>query len=1820
MNYRWLASMAWVVCGAPLAADVLDDANVSLNELFRFPRPSYGPMTTETAELLAGIPLSQANEAEILAGLPGSLGYIRSFTLPGLHETRGEFDKALHAITVSPRSHLDRVRLLLRLGRVDEARAVLTDDVVRELSGRASSVYPPFTQIAGACQPLEVAESWDLLSTFLGILGEQLKSQAWQAGIWQEQTDIAWHRDLLPQLLREAAGDKFRLCVIHDRLGNRAEMKRLMEELISETKPVDLAALLPIFSGNRTLHAAAVQWWNRADLPLDARRALWTNFRSSSDQDFNAVFLEWLNKGGDAAPFADLVWKRWMGDSGEPGQAQKEAAAILHARFPDDPRFQVLLGRQLMRTNEQQAVELFTAAASSPLLLANGDLDPQQVIGDYLSFRSRDSVDDPALPGFCGLGLLNRQDKVKEVIGRQSTWQGLPAVDRAKYLAAGGMDHDLVALVMDADSTKPENEALANWLAVALSRRLATRVIPLEVFERIADKLPALALGGEGKKAKDVERDAAALFSLLAASPLDKAVVLESVTRLREAAKGRAEEQVKHHDRQLLAEAFKFPRFKQDLSPRDDTPIPRPVKNSGAVRNLQNVLALFSPPTMSRLRSPYEMLQGRQYPFTGLERSRSFAPPSTLIRWSDNWPDAGMGPPEKNEAPLIALMRLFPAGHPRRLAADVLIASKLMACGDDALRAESEATVEALIAGKLKLKGTEAFRFASLALRKADEKELLAVLEEMKLQPPAARNGFMRLLFLANLDNHEATTLARDVLTDPENQSIDKPELKDDEDGAKLREMAKQADSSPEALVLARRMLEKAVDREIEKGGEIASSDRELQHPGVDVSVALRVLKAGGALDAWRGEAADRIRKSGRSELEALKILRRLERYESSEREKHLDNARRILALDPDDHEAAQTLTPIALKEGDRELLLACIRSLKLKAFGYGSDVPGILKVFSLGHEGELLSALEVMRKKESGLDPEATGKLHDLFLSAGGEEASRFRKWLAREDLFIPRIALAGQLLKAGRRDEAVDVIAAGYQAAPEFSVNQWAFPAKKKEEQYRGSWGDAMKQEVAFLTDAELLDAVLAKIDGWKGPVSREVVTLRLVAKPDIATFEAYGVPLLGTLKENDQQQLKKQWADALPAIPASLPLRLMLAGENVAGADASADLLTASIDDASHVKGGSELIPKLWGRLKSQIGGDPGSKRDQAIEAGRRILPAMLRGADDLTWADYWTWRQSDPAQLVNPWTSEWSNGLDIFAKPARIRELLPRALRELKGKLHNQEAGRWFTAAVTADDPELLQQIMAMLSEESKSLADYRDLVAGIPDAVSPVAGAFDLESGEVTVWWNLVGSPFGNSGGMDKHVPFVNFPRLDGKLDVQILGGREAGKLFAIKKETAVPAAGHVTLKIPEEIRHVGLLVTGADGTLVRWAPVCERLSLAGKAVDLSEAHLISKGFVRMDRPGPGGLPAYHARLSKGEEIELAGIPWDGAGEVACSVWSVGSGKLTLACYDEEDQLVREIQVNGSGGWFPTWAYREIRDPGHGTIPAETVRMVLKAEGIGEGSDLAISSLLVSFGKKTELPVGFKRIGRVPGRPGAVSISPDQGKFAVGSSRGNVAIMDVATGESKQVVPTTFDSNYGEHPGFTRLEWADGFLFALDNRGSLHRIDPATMKATSFSPAKPERSYYPSEVAIASDGRSLVWRKEEGVYVLFPAGDGAPREIRLGEDAQMQVSDEGLRIFLGHDKRLFLKTEDFAAGQPGEVDPSTPRWKMDHDPRGLQHPKWTNRLHASDSLPAKRGTGEPSVVSIPVNGPQWSIASDGTLYYADRNGVIVRVTP
>lgn len=1543
-------------------ADVVDDLGVSERELAKGLRFTGFDRTGALFRGLIGLPISDEHAAAIAA----ELAKIPSDALSRFHESRGDFAKALDAGSLGP---LDRARLSLRAGRPDEARAALRADAIRQWS----ELLNPESSLLAACRPLEDAQAWDELREFLRLLSESLTSPAWRVALWAEELDVAWHLDRVPALLAETAGEPLRLAIFHHRLGNQAERDRLAAGLLENAAPARVAELLGLLRNSPLVRQAALKLWQHEDLRPEDRVALLAQLLLlPPSENVEEALRSWLAQGGDAAPLAELIWQRWSAVQVDTPQ-RTAVLAILHQRLPADPRFQFLLGRQLLKSDPAQAAELFEKVAALPLTAAPQAKPLPWRWTDLRNIPSETCGELPCL-AICGLGLLDRQDRIRAVLDGQAGWAQLPAVDQARYLAIGGMDFALVKVVLGADFSKPGNDGLASWLKAALDERLKSRVLPLAVATEIAAKMDVLAAGSAENGIQVIAADAAGLLEVLGGTAVEVGALKECVQRLVTVIGKRDPQEADILTEKLRGVAASQPRLKEFFPAGDKPGIPA-NGDDDFLKGAQAAawLGRCAPPQIRRLAQVVERMRFSPARFHGRLGGPTPGEPlnlDLLDRWAENfrWDVLGAPRPDRpvrpgDQAILQSLMRHFGAGNPRRLPLEILIAKELLACNDATLKAEAQANLAELLAGKKEARGTEAFRYVSLLYAKASEDELRKVLAELKSQPPAAQENFVQRLRLSEIQDRGGLELARRELglaTPPPSQPA---AAKPDEDVVKLRDLERRnLTATPEAIELAKRLLDKVALRAI---------DSMEQSPDYSAS---RVLETTGNLDAWLKDAREKMRQAGIPEVEVLRRLQKIDQRQANRgnsRSRAYD--REILALDPTDATAAAQLVGVAAAEGNRDLLLTCIRAMGAEGLSRLSQ-KDILGTF--GKE-DATAVLAIIREQKLGGRPpgtDAVEKLHLYFLAADPGLAVEFRAWLATRGEALPAVSrhrLAGQLLDAGRQDEAVEVIARAFVTPPEYPGFPYQFPPKPGTNSTRVYGGidlGGLEPDLVFLRERNLFGALIARIEALGTGDPQTMATFRMAATPDVATFERHVAPILGDLEKFSRASIIQRWIEFFEKQPATAPLVLRLLEERAKGWEGEEfQLLPSLIQRAADLPGGTRVMAAQWTLLtKAAAGLDDPAKKDTATRSMVPLLRAMLGSADDDTWRSYWTWRETVAAQLGQLDYLPLDVAPTGFIDPARLRQVLPRVLKEAGAKLPAAKAISWAVAAVATNDKQLLEDTKALLPAECHDAADVCDLGLGDPMAVSPVLGATPETNGETLLWWNFVAfAPVDReSGGSD--LPRCPFSALDGKFDLQLTAGNQPGHQVIVSKLSAVAAAGHVRLKLAPHQRYVAMVATEPVTGVLRWTRVIDVQSGCGLPLPMSDDQLAARGFERLAWNGPGGLPAWKIRFSGRDRVDLLERPWQGAGPFTLGAWVSGDGKLELRCLDAAGRSLQSLELIAWDSPIPVWQFRSIRVPEKAKIPEGTVRLVLSASvhGFNDGPrDFAISNVRMAGSAK-----------------------------------------------------------------------------------------------------------------------------------------------------------------------------------------------------------------------------------------------------------------
>lgn len=1807
-------------------ADVMDDFGMpeqKILESFKFAYRMTGPPFGTLQQLLLDLPLTDAHTAaiktELRKGFPGSLS---SFL-----ESRGDFAGALESERLRP---LDKARLLVRAGRLDEARTWLAGD---EIQKQETQLNPPY-QVSEIFRPLEDSAAWDDLHAFLKLLAERFDSPQWRAALWAEELDVAWHRDQLPALLEQNSKEPLRLAFFHHKLGNVAERDSVVTELLENAEPDRGIELLKLIPNHRPVLDLALRFWNRDDLAQADRTALFAALLSQpKTANFDEAFRAWLEKKGDALPLVDTLWKQWAPTSNDDPQ-RTAVLATLVKQHPDEPRFRLLLGRQLIKTNPQQAADLFKTLATLPLKMLDKP-EPDSWQKDDLNNITRDLSDD--LPGIAilGLGILNRQDLIQSALNQQLGWATLPPMDQARYLTLGKMDFALAKLVLDADFTKSENDGLAGVLQTSFERRLVNRAVPPEIVTQLIAKFDTIAAGSPEKSFSVVSRDTQGLLQSLAKEnatgwkePLERLI---ATSEKRDATKTsdlkNQIQSVGKHIHDIAA-----------ILPQDAASEISQSRYGSSTMAAERVLSLFAPPQIRRIKSadgesrrPWDFQRQMGGPPGKL-------PTNLLTRWNEP-SDFG---PRRMSIPITrgslspgdlgairSIMRTLGVGNPRRLMAEILIASDVIDCGDEALKAEAQTSVQSFIAGTSnESRGNEAFRYMALAAEIPENQEgLTEILRTIKSLPPTVRDATRSQLMGIRTNHSLANRLLQQEFgtpsPGPDLRSPDRAIAKPDEDLVKLRDLvSKQLTASPETIELAKRLLDKA------------SQVESKAQPVENYYSAVEVLSTTGHMDTWVMKTREKLRSSGVPELEILLRLQKIDlRQDADNQPRLIAYAREIFALDPTYTTAAKQLVNVAAREGNLELLYACLRTLKAEGVDFLIQKE-VLSAFQKEDVTKIFALVQELSPLAASSNDEALGKLHHYFLNADPELTKAFLSWLKENGTLSSglRIEIAGQLLGVGLKDQAVDLEARAFVTPLEYPGLPYQFPPKpgvKSSQRSSPMKLSELSPDLVFLGEHKLFGDVIARMVALGGVDPLVLATFRLAGTPDIATFEREALPLLANATPAYMRgSIIRDWEKLFEKMPVSAALRLRFLQEKSVITGNRLDDINNSIaliEAAAKLPDSAPFISQLWRQISEALAAIP--EPEQKEHNARRIygiLRYMLTAADDDTWRSYWSWREKETKELENFNDLPFERAPIGFVDPARIRQILPKIISDFKGTLPPEQAESWVLAAISAGDQALLEQIKALIPEDpdARAAATLGKLGLGDTMDTSLYLTASPEGDDETLLSWGFVGlSPVDEeSGGID--IPRAPFTALDGKFDLQITAGKSPDRQVIIKKLSVAPASGHLRLKLTPEQRYVSMVATDATNGAIRWSKPLDSQSLDGKPIPITEEKLKEKGFEKLAINGPGGLPAWKIHFPDENRIDLINHPWNGEESVSISTWVSGDGRFELRYLDSDG---KELKANEQSlaTWdalLPIWQYRSAQSSKNLKIPGETVRLVLSASHYGNREDpheFAFSNPRMEIGEPAPLPKGFERIIRVPGTPAALVISPDDKQLAVAFQNGKIVTVDPATKQVTEMIkPEIYQDNDGP-PGI--ITWTTAGLRIIKSDGVLYRPDDSGTKLESVINLRGKSEYFNiSNLAISRDAKWVASLGPRGSLKLTATDGSTSREITNLRVSGFQITDEGLRISSGG-QYFLLKASDFTAGEPvptGEQSSPQPQFPPKYR---ISYQGRDNRDYDSyeDDAIAANGNPRENKIVIPATSKTTAYAKDDILYYIDSAGNIVR---
>ncbi|WP_265594339.1 hypothetical protein [Haloferula sp. BvORR071] len=1808
--------LAALSCGLQVSpADILDDVGIAPADL---QRADHGPMREGPRPLLAGFALSDAHAKQMEAS-PGSL------------EGRGDFAKAL-----TMAKGLDQVRLLVRVGRQAEASAAFTDEMVAGLSQLERA--KPLERLQQACRPLEDAGSWEALGSFLALVEEKLKTPEWKAAVWSEELDVAWHRDLLPKLLADAAAkDPFKLAVLHFRLGNKRESEAAVAPLAAKADPAALLEMMEILPRSEALEAAGIALWKSADLPLPQRQQLWGLLDGLvAREEFMALFVEWIDRGGDATQLAAEIWERWIGTL-QDNPARQAILEKLVQRWPDEPRFAILLGRFLVEPQPERAVGLFEKAARGPFSQIPNP-DPYQWRFDNLRAVSRGVTGDTTYVALGYLGMMHRQDRIHPLLAGRKDFAELPEIDRARYLAAAGMDHEFVRTVLEADLTKPENEVLPELLVRTLKERSQDRIIPPEILAGLMKKFPELILGGSSRTARRLSQTPQDLFEIFVENKVDPVLLKESTARLMDGVRQRFPDQERTIGFWLRTVSSRAAGYQDVVPPEPVQPQAQAAEKTPEYQaqekslkkavELQQVLALFPMPEIRRIGSGFPEAPGTRSRMQYTSRARS-NPLAGMDRWEMGTLDQL---PSVNGEMLSQVMRSLGKDHPRRVPAEILIASGSLACPDATLKGEAAASVQALMEGKKEARGTELFRYSRLMAESREPAVLLPVLEDLVKLPPTLQKSFLQTMGNLGRPFEAPSELVYQFIVNPAAAKEDG--FREDGTEARLINMAR-TDQAGGGLGLE--LAEKVLDRylassALERGPGMGRRGFAPGRGGMDrrdgvnlqaaAKVAVEVLRKQEKLEAWRERATAKLEIFGMFDAEIQGWFSRLEGTGDPAAQPAL--AREKPGVNAPNPQQAMVLLREALKTQDPERVLAVFREISQGRPELIADAT-CLEVLGPERARAVLDAIVAAPMTGRGPEMHQAGLLHRYFLNADPALAAGLREWLAGQSGWLHRRQagplMAEQLVAAGDKAAAVELLLRPLIVPGERSGEPWAFPRKQANEgRRRESNRDAVLYEadLEVLAKWKLLDAAVKRAQELGDISPLEVVLLKLAANPVAKTFETEAVPLLAQMDDMLRSNLVSRWENTFKKLPNASDLMVRLLEERSYRRENDTSSMSYSIREASQYPGSSAMIGRMWQRMARELA--EGKRKDEAAKDARRIVAAMVLAADDATWKNYWAWRSSDPEPIGELEDFPLHGGLEEGVQPERARQVMARSVKEIGLLGDPDQAFGWVATVLATGDLELLKELREKITGDAPEVAAFCSQTLGRPTGVFPWLEAGRLPGGEVALSWNLVTSDSGVPGQVMRDVPMAKVPAMDGKFDLEILAGKDSSKLEVLQKVPVAPNKDRLKLKVPEGVKYFALRFAESGSGRSRETTPIELQENRGLVELPAEAELLAKGMARKQENGPSGSPAYQIPLGHHGEVEIANLEWNGADSFQFDAWISGGGVLQMEFLDELGAVVETRDENPMDAFRMAWQKRGMTQQGF-NIPARTARIRFGYHGTGgaEGAHyFSVSDARILRTPGPALPAGFEKMAKVPGRPMAVALSPDGEKLAVGLDDGRLAIADLKSGkvstsrEEVSLVPR--DSQLA----VSSLSWLGKDLYVVDKKERLRRFDTATLAPTLVRQFK-NRADDP-KLHLTPDGKWLLaWINGEHL-LLIPSGGGASREMSLGPNDAVRPAADGIYLLREDRKWEFLKIGDFGQGQAGESAP--PEISVGGErPGEVQVPRiWEGRLRLGERLAAHEQTDGKAIVSLPVSRELSFDPKDGTIYYVDSRGNIVRVKP
>lgn len=1721
---------------------------------------------------LSGLKLSPKQQKDLFEGLKesnvGSETH-KLYYLSGLHESLGRYDQALKLIPAGERQ-LHRARVLLRMGRKQEAQEVASSVLGQKKIDDASTETHVIKELLDYTQPYITASDMKGMKDYLNLLGGAAAAAQDRVAIFHEELDMEFHQGNLTNFTAEL---KMKRPVYHALYLQRVERYRealdALEAIVAKGKisPEDLLLLSTSFKDHIVLQKPIAQMIEKGQGTPAQRRELMSILASSKTTAVKNL-LVWLDSHPQEMDRWSAVYTSKMIPS-SPTDLPEKFLNSLKENIPNNDCIRILCASDSLVKKRRFTAE--DVRHLKQIYLAQKNLAPldQRKLSTYHGgfpirrpHLTREHFENVAATSVSMLMMDLTANELYNLLHRSKSFSELSFYDQAGYYALLALDGPFLTSMLQMDWAPEQQDEALRLLAWYLKRVGRAQSAPVSLLDNLADKLPDLLLGrGEDQKHHPDFATVAPLFTLIFSTHPNPENLKAPMQRFAKAVQQRLGDQaplllnnLAHHITRVNPGVVGFlPKMKTDKRFS-----PNRYNHTSA---LFLASKMFRRPDIKRLRPSYRSLHISRRMGARQSSSSAFTPLSVLAgrshvqSWLLRYPSLTQ-----------SIRDQYPEHDDRVVSYDL---SRLALNKKEApakiykyINAISEPDAEVLI-----------YLLVVQYAYQAPEKEIAETLAKLKALPATYQKLIDRAVYLAKLKNKPKPLFPAEKRVGL--VAVEAAGMVE----ATPRKQAEQRSVQFDALKAAGK-LKSAEGQELAKAILWDFVRGDTDYGSSQKNLSIKTLVDCKNFESFVKEVADTLAKEKRSQLDILKAKRRLYSYTfATGKQKHVEYNVEIQKLDPNDSYAARLLVTGALKSGDADAALLCLRAL------YQHKPEEMMKVMQQsGFQWNIFSKAQISELAQHYMNAVTRLGAGESYHRTIRQSTIRLLKLLSTNaPEMIPDLVAWEAKGTGGALDShfLTTVMETGGKQLVVDTCSKILLPSKN-------SVGKAdipliflrSKGQAALVKNSRILNGMYSVIQRYG--IAKDILrkadskleetglnqlsqrfVLELLANPSRETYDRIKPHTLDKLATAAKRELAIQVETLLASLVGKERLALLIYMDTVDGDDL-AEHEIIRLFKLSAAAGDARLVEQSWKFFDRLLEKHQKDNRDMHLMLWWKedCLRATLMYGRDTRWRTLLGHYSAHVPNSKKSWYDRFPTFLrmcsgvlgldDVSKQPTRCRELLNVVVHVSRENTENDTLRNasinWTLLAAKHQAKDAtayfydLAKVRLKASNQKQSLEELRfwvNYLRGDPSSVVPVVNA-RRDEGKWEIQWSLAGV-----GVIKNRYPFPaniirgNAPSGTIKAELTILAGVSEDAMQVVKQFPADGISGVMRMELPPKSRFIGMMMKQADGKAIRWArPV--KLDAPGMAViPLEELIPKSEGMAEIiPAQGPFGTNAVlrftHPVSSGREPVILTSLPWTPGDKVVASVWvsshHAGNGSLLLVYQDAAGRHLGEEQL-GSRGYMVSpqlrgngvpqqWSYHRTGDVLRIPPATEQIKLALKPGYRSSGSKARAAYDISGFQWMKPMakarPKGMTLLGRVSGKITSLAATEDDGGLIAVTQQGAIHHIDLQTGKSELRV--------NPDPGMKKVAWLKVrknlvYTISRDKNLRIHDLSNGKRVAKVLLPINNIRA---AHADISPDGKWLAFINSS-YRAQVAQITGHPVDMKKTSALKKSENDQGLAV-------------------------------------------------------------------------------------------------